>query len=76
MGNLLGTLLFAIGLLRSRTVPVWPPILIMLWPPLHISGLIIGGEVVEVLGAVLQAIGFAGVAAVVLRRSSQEMSVL
>jgi hypothetical protein len=44
----------------------------MLWPPLHVVGLIIGGEVLEVIGAVLQAIGFAAVAAAVLRRSSQE----
>jgi hypothetical protein len=75
VGNLLGTLLFAIGLLRSRTVPVWSAILIMSWPVLHVSGLIVGGEVLEVIGAVLQAIGFAGVAAVVLRRSRQEASV-
>ena len=75
VGNLLGTLLFAIGLLRSRTVPVWPPILIMLWPPLHVSGLIIGGEVLEVLGAVLQAIGFAGIAAAVLRHLVKDSSV-
>jgi hypothetical protein len=74
-GNLLGTLLFGIGLLRSRAVPIWAAILIMLWPPLHVAGLFIGGEVLEVIGAVLQAIGFAGVAAVVLHRSHQEASV-
>jgi hypothetical protein len=75
VGNLLGTVLFAIGLLRSRTVPIWAAILIMLWPPLHVVGLIIGGEVLEVIGAVLQAIGFAGVAAGVLRRSGPQSSV-
>jgi hypothetical protein len=75
IGNLLGTLLFAIGLLLSRTVPIWAAILIMLWPPLHVIGLIIGGEVLEVIGAVLQAIGFAGVAAAVLRSPSKEASV-
>jgi hypothetical protein len=74
-GNLLGTLLFAIGLLRSRTVPIWAAVLIMLWPVLHISGLFLGGEVLEVVGAVLQAIGFAGVAASVLRRPQWEVSV-
>jgi hypothetical protein len=75
VGNLVGTLLFAIGLLRSRTVPIWSAILITLWPVLHISGLFLGGgEVLEVIGAVLQAIGFAGVAAVVLRRSQPEAS--
>jgi hypothetical protein len=75
LGNLLGTLLFAIGLLRSRAVPIWVAILIMLWPPLHIAGLFLGGEVLEVIGAVLQAIGFAGVAAAVLRQSRQEVSI-
>jgi hypothetical protein len=74
-GNLLGTLLFAIGLLRSRTVPIWAAVLIMLWPVLHISGLFLGGEVLEVIGAVLQAIGFAGVAAAVLRHPQWEASV-
>src|SRR6187200_2468855 len=52
LGNLLGTVLFAIGLLRSRTVPIWAAILILLWPPLHITGLfILGSEVPEVIGA-------------------------
>jgi hypothetical protein len=75
VGNLLGTLLFGIGLLRSRTVPIWAAILIMLWPVLHVAGLFLGGEVLEVIGAVLQAIGFAGVAAAVLRSSPQAVSV-
>jgi hypothetical protein len=75
LGNLLGTLLFAIGLLRSGAVPAWSAILIMLWPPLHVLGLIIGGEVLEVGGAVLQAIGFAGLAAAVLRHPVEESSV-
>jgi hypothetical protein len=75
VGNLLGTLLFGIGLLRSRTVPLWATILIMLWPVLHIGGLLLGGEVLEVIGAVLQAIGFAGVAAAVLRQPRQKASV-
>jgi hypothetical protein len=76
LGNLLGTVLFAIGLLRSRTVPIWAAILILLWPPLHITGLfILGSEVPEVIGAVLQAIGFAGIAVAVLRRSNREASV-
>jgi hypothetical protein len=75
LGNLLGTLLFAIGLLRSGAVPAWSAILIMLWPPLHVIGLIIGGEVLEVGGAMLQAIGFAGVAAAVLRHQVEGPSV-
>jgi hypothetical protein len=49
--------------------------LIMLWPVLHVAGLFLGGEVLEVIGAVLQAIGFAGVAAAVLRSTPQAVSV-
>jgi hypothetical protein len=65
-GNLLGTLLLAIGLLRSRTVPVWAALAIMVWPPLHVTGLVVGSEWFEVTGAVFQGLGFAGVATVVL----------
>jgi hypothetical protein len=68
VGNLIGTLLLAIGLLRSRAIPVWAAISIMLWPPLHVTGLVVGSEWFEVTGAALQAIGFAGVAAVLLRK--------
>ena len=68
VGNLLGTLLLAIGLLRTRAVPVWAALLIMAWPPLHVTGLILGNELWEVTGAVLQAVGFAATAIVVLRR--------
>ena len=41
----------------------------MAWPPLHVVGLaFFGNEVPQVIGAVLQAIGFAGCAVVLLRR--------
>jgi hypothetical protein len=66
-GNLLGTLLFAIGLVRSRTVPRWSAVLIMLWPPLHVTGLVVGSELFEVAGAILQAVGFAVIAVTLLR---------
>jgi hypothetical protein len=70
VGNLLGTALFAIGLLHSKAVPVWAAIGIMTWPVLHVVGLVFfGNEVPQVIGALLQAIGFAGCAAVLLRRS-------
>ena len=40
-----------------------------MWPVLHVVGLVFfGNEVPQVIGAVLQAIGFAGCAAVLLRR--------
>lgn len=69
LGNLIGTLLLALGLLRSRSAPVWAAIGILAWPPLHVVGLVFfGNEVPQVIGAVLQAVGFAGCAAVLLRR--------
>ena len=41
----------------------------MLWPPLHVIGLaVFGNEVTQVVVAVLQAIGFAGAATVLLRQ--------
>ena len=68
-GNLVGTALFAIGLLRSREVPAWAALGILAWPPFHVVGLaLFGNEVPQVIGAVLQAVGFAGCAAVLARR--------
>jgi hypothetical protein len=65
LGNLVGTSLFAVGLLLNRAVPVWAALGILAWPPLHVIGLtFFGNEVPQVIGAVLQAIGFAGCAAV------------
>lgn len=58
-GNLLGTILLAIGLLHSKALPVGAAVLIMCWPVSHVLGLSIGTEIPEVIGAVLQAIGFA-----------------
>jgi hypothetical protein len=70
VGNLLGTALFAMGLLVTKAVPAWAALGILMWPVLHVVGLIFfGNEVPQVIGAVLQAIGFAGCAAVLLRRS-------
>ena len=68
MGNLLGTLLLAIGLLRSRAVPGWAALSIMVWPPLHVIGLVVGNELWEVTGAVLQALGLGATAIVLLRQ--------
>ena len=69
LGNLVGTLLLAIGLLRSRAVPVWAAVGILLWPVLHVVGLaFFGNEVPQVVGAITQAIGFGACALVLLRR--------
>ena len=68
LGNLGGTTVLAIGLLASRAVPRWAAVGIGLWPPLHVIGLVLlGNEVPQVIGAVLQALGFAGCAVVLAR---------
>lgn len=67
VGNLLGTLMFAIGLVRSHAVPRWSAVLIMVWPALHVTGLIVGNESFEVAGAILQAVGFAAIAVTLIR---------
>jgi hypothetical protein len=71
LGNLAGTLVLAVGLLRGRSVPVWAAVGIGLWPPLHVIGLVFfGNEVPQVIGAVCQALGFAGCAAQLIRARS------
>jgi hypothetical protein len=74
LGNLIGTLLFGIGLLRSRAVPIWAAILIMQWPPLHVG---VDHRRRGARGRGCRTAGdrVAGVAAAVLRRSDQEVSV-
>lgn len=70
VGNLIGTFVFAIGLIRSGAVPAWAALGILAWPPLHVFGLLfLGNEVPQVIGAVLQAAGFAGCAWARWRRS-------
>jgi hypothetical protein len=71
LGNLVGTVVFAVGLLRSRAVPVWAALSILAWPPLHVIGLaLFGNEVPQVIGALLQAAGFAGCAVALWRATS------
>jgi hypothetical protein len=59
LGNLVGTLLLGLALLRSRRVPLWTAAEVLAWPPLHVTGLVAGSEWFEVAGAALQAVGLA-----------------
>jgi hypothetical protein len=68
LGNLIGTLVIGIALLRSRVVPVWGAVGVIAWAPFHVIGLVIGSEWFEVVGALLQAVGFATVGAALLGR--------
>jgi hypothetical protein len=71
-GNLGGTLLLAAGLWRSRAVPAVAAALLASWPVLHVIGLVsFGNEVPQVVGAALQAAGFA-LCALTLRRAVPE----
>lgn len=71
VGNLIGTPIIGAALLRSRVVPAWGAIGVIAWAPFHVVGLILGSEWFEVVGALLQAIGFATVAAALLGRWGQ-----
>jgi hypothetical protein len=67
LGNLIGTILLGIALLRSSVVPRWAGWAVMAWPPLHIAGLVLGSEWFEVAGGILQGLGLVMVARAVLR---------
>ena len=71
LGNLVGTLVLAVGLLRSRTVPRWAALAIASWPVLHVVGLVaFHNEVPQVIGAGAQAVGMAGCALALMRRQA------
>lgn len=68
LGNLVGTTIVGVGLLLSRQVPRWAAVGILCWPPLHVIGLVFfGNEIPQVVGAVLQALGFLGCAITLAR---------
>ncbi len=62
VGNIIGTFLLGIALLRSRTVARWAAYAVLAWPVLHI----LGGPWGEVLGAGLQLVGLSVVGHAVL----------
>ena len=66
IGNMIGTFLLGLAVVRARTAPVWAGIGLMAWPVLHLVDLT--GS--EVLGSVLQAVGFAAIGVALLRRTT------
>lgn len=62
LGNMVGTLLLGIALWRSRVVPTWAAILLIIWLPLHVIGLIAGSEWFAVAGMAATGVAFAMVA--------------
>ncbi|MFC4041463.1 hypothetical protein ACFO1B_23765 [Dactylosporangium siamense] len=69
LGNIVGTFLLGLALWRSRSVARWAAAAVMLWPPMHVAGLVAGVEWFEVAGAAVQGIGFAAVGVHLLRRT-------
>ncbi|GGM46188.1 hypothetical protein ACFFX1_21920 [Dactylosporangium sucinum] len=67
LGNLVGTVLLAVALFRSRTVAAWVAVALGAWAPLHITGLVAGTEWFEVAGAVSQAVALAAVGRALLK---------
>ena len=64
LGNLVGTFLLGLALVRAHVVPRWAALCILTWPVLHV----LGGPWGEVVGAAVEAIGL-GVVGVHLLRS-------
>jgi hypothetical protein len=69
IGNIVGTFLLGLALLRSRSVYGWACWGVLAWSVLHIAGIVLGTELFEVAGALAQALGFAGVAVCLLRQA-------
>jgi hypothetical protein len=63
VGNLIGTFLLGLALLRARVVPRWAAALVLVWPVAHV----LGGPWGEVLGAAAEAVGLVVVGLAVLR---------
>jgi hypothetical protein len=72
IGNLLGTFLLALAVVLSRQVTWVAGALIMAWPILHVTGLIVGTEWFAVTGGVLETIGLGMVAVVALKTPDAE----
>jgi hypothetical protein len=66
LGNIVGTAIVAVGLLRGRVVAQAAAFGVLAWPVLHIAGLAAGTEWFEVIGALLMTAGLAAVARRVL----------
>jgi hypothetical protein len=74
VGNILGTFLLGLAVLLSRQLPTVAGVLVMAWPVLHITGLIVGTEWFAVAGATLETIGLVILAVAALRTSDAEWS--
>jgi hypothetical protein len=72
LGNLVGTFLLGLALWRSRSITRWAALAVMIWPPMHVIGLLAGVEWFEVVGAAVQGLGFAAVGVRLLARKDSQ----
>ena len=62
-GNIIGTFVLGLALMRAHVVPRWAALCILVWPVLHL----LGGAWGEVVGAAVEAVGLGVVGATLLR---------
>lgn len=72
IGNILGTFLLGLAVILSRQLPWGVGALIMAWPILHITGLIVGTEWFAVAGGTLETIGLAVLTVAALKTSDAQ----
>lgn len=72
IGNLLGTLLLGIAVIRSRAVPRLAGVLVMCWTLGHIVNILGGGEWFAVAGGTLEIIGLGILATAALRMTDAQ----
>ncbi len=67
VGHVLGTILLGAALWRTRAVPVWAAVLVVLSQPVHFTAaIIVGSHPLDLLGWGMNAIGFAAASVAVL----------
>lgn len=72
IGNILGTFLLGLAVILGKQLPWIAGVLIMAWPVLHITGLIVGTEWFAVAGGTLEIIGLVMLATAALRLTDTE----
>jgi hypothetical protein len=70
LGNIVGTFLLGLALIRAHAIPLWAGLCVVAWPVLHLAG----GTWGEVAGSVVEGIGLAvvGVRLLAIRPASAD----
>ena len=68
VGHVLGTILLGTALIRSRVVPLWAGIAVVVAQPVHfVAAVVVSSHPLDLLGWGLNAVGFAAVSVAILR---------